>query len=191
MFTVTFRSSFKFKFICDIVRRAKSESPTTALLLQSQRILLVGLGLSSLRSQHGTSITLEPPTKTKLAVLTSGGDSSEGTKAAVVPAVVKTGTLKCALFLTRRSIVTIDIHNTKAVRLTLYAKATKDSYMVTMNMLNTNHTRSCLPTTPQDPEVRDFINGLRFGDGDRLKDGTGDHAGGRTLGAVHSLGWAG
>jgi 6-phosphofructokinase 1 len=47
------------------------------------------------------------------------------------------------------------------------------------------------PTTPQEPEVTNFINSLRFGDGDLLRDGTGDHAGGRTLKGryIVKVGW--
>ena len=47
------------------------------------------------------------------------------------------------------------------------------------------------PIDSQEPDVLNFINSLRFGDGDLLKDGTGDHVGGRTLKGryIVKVGW--
>ena len=44
---------------------------------------------------------------------------------------------------------------------------------------------------PQEPDVSSFISSLRFGDGDILKDGTGDYVGGRTLKGryIVKVGW--
>lgn len=47
------------------------------------------------------------------------------------------------------------------------------------------------PIAPQEPDVTSFINSLRFGDGDLLRDGTGDYVGGRTLKGryIVKVGW--
>lgn len=47
------------------------------------------------------------------------------------------------------------------------------------------------PMSPQGPDVSSFINSLRFGDGELLRDGTGDHDGGRTLKGryIVKVGW--
>ncbi|KAF8501507.1 6-phosphofructokinase [Russula emetica] len=100
----------------------------------------------------------------KIAVLTSGGDSAGMN--AVVRAVVKGGILKgCETWIVREGYEGL-------VRGNADAEA---------------------PSTPElattfDVEIRNpaFINNLRFGDGALLRDGTGDHTGGRTLkGRLH------
>ncbi|KAI9512025.1 phosphofructokinase domain-containing protein [Russula earlei] len=95
----------------------------------------------------------------KLAVLTSGGDSAGMN--AVVRAVVKAGILKgCETWIVREGYEGL-------VRGNADAEAPSSPELV----------------TALDIGIRDlsFIKNLRFGDGALLRDGTGDHPGGRTL----------
>ncbi|CCM00099.1 uncharacterized protein FIBRA_02126 [Fibroporia radiculosa] len=91
--------------------------------------------------------------KMKLAVLTSGGDSAGMN--AVVRAVVKTAIAKgCEAWVVREGyegLVRGNAHDTQEVQ---DARASEDAT---------------------------FVNNLRFGDGELLKDGTGDYISGRTL----------
>ncbi|KZT07805.1 6-phosphofructokinase [Laetiporus sulphureus 93-53] len=92
--------------------------------------------------------------KMRLAVLTSGGDSAGMN--AVVRAVVKTAIAKgCEAWVVREGyegLVRGNAHETQEVK---EARARRDD--------------------------ASFVHNLRFGDGELLRDGTGDHIGGRTL----------
>ncbi|KAI0293751.1 6-phosphofructokinase [Russula brevipes] len=95
----------------------------------------------------------------KLAVLTSGGDSAGMN--AVVRAVVKAGILKgCETWIVREGYEGL-------------VRGNIDAEPLISHQLSTT----------LDVDIRDptFITNLRFGDGALLRDGTGDHAGGRTL----------
>ncbi|KAI0049738.1 6-phosphofructokinase [Auriscalpium vulgare] len=95
----------------------------------------------------------------KIAVLTSGGDSAGMN--AVVRAVVKAGILKgCETWIVREGYEGLVRGNADA---------------------EPTETPSLKPAV--DVKVREpsFIQNLRFGDGELLRDGTGDHTGGRTL----------
>ncbi|KAH9903055.1 6-phosphofructokinase [Cubamyces lactineus] len=99
--------------------------------------------------------------KMKLAVLTSGGDSAGMN--AVVRAVVKTAIIKgCETWIVREGYEGLVRGNTEGHR----------------------HTYS-LEKGTSSPRLKehqdDFVHNLRYGDGELLKDGTGDHPGGRTL----------
>ncbi|KAI0649083.1 6-phosphofructokinase [Trametes meyenii] len=102
--------------------------------------------------------------KMKLAVLTSGGDSAGMN--AVVRAVVKTGILKgCETWIVREGYEGLVRGNTEGHR---HAQNAEKGSMS--------------PKPHKGPENHeDFVHNLRFGDGELLKDGTGDHPGGRTL----------
>lgn len=96
----------------------------------------------------------------KLAVLTSGGDSAGMN--AVVRAVVKGGILKgCETWIVREGYEGLVRGNTEG-----------------------HHVKNFVPilaghvVTDNDPSL---IHNLRFGDGELLKDGTGDHQSGRSL----------
>ncbi|KAG6334893.1 hypothetical protein ID866_4202 [Astraeus odoratus] len=105
------------------------------------------------------------PKKMKLAVLTSGGDSAGMN--AVVRAVVKAGVLRgCETWIVR------------------------EGYEGLVRGNSVTQTFSTIDDPIADPTARERVQGgkatnlienLRFGDGDLLRDGTGDHAGGRTL----------
>ncbi|TFY67753.1 hypothetical protein EVG20_g3833 [Dentipellis fragilis] len=97
--------------------------------------------------------------KMKLAVLTSGGDSAGMN--AVVRAVVKGGILKgCDTWIVREGYEGLVRGNTEAeAPLSPIRSANPDVHV-------------------HDPS---FIKNLRFGDGELLRDGTGDHRGGRVL----------
>lgn len=107
----------------------------------------------------------EQPPKMKLAVLTSGGDSAGMN--AVVRAVVKAGILRG--------------WETWIVR---------EGYEGLVRGNTDPPTSSTLDDPVADPSARqrvrggkatNFIANLRFGDGDLLRDGTGDHCSGQTL----------
>ncbi|KAI0775182.1 6-phosphofructokinase [Trametes elegans] len=94
----------------------------------------------------------------KIAVLTSGGDSAGMN--AVVRAVVKTAILKgCETWIVREGYEGLVRGNTEGHR----------------------HSGSASPHGKFPEHQEDFIHNLRYGDGELLKDGTGDHLGGRTL----------
>ncbi|THG96808.1 hypothetical protein EW026_g5093 [Hermanssonia centrifuga] len=101
----------------------------------------------------------KPPSRMKLAVLTSGGDSAGMN--AVVRAVVKAGILKgCETWVVREGYEGL-------------VRGNQEGHKVEKE------------TTPSHREVHikdeGFIHNLRFGDGELLKDGTSDHPTGRTL----------
>ncbi len=124
--------------------------------------------------------------KMKVAVLTSGGDSAGMN--AVVRAVVKTAIIKyvrstlgcltggCSCTAARRGCETWIV---------------REGYegLVRGNSEGHRHTSSVAEKGPTSPRVKGtesqetegFVHNLRFGDGELLKDGTGDHPGGRTL----------
>ncbi|KAF5367424.1 hypothetical protein D9758_003678 [Tetrapyrgos nigripes] len=98
----------------------------------------------------------------KLAILTSGGDSAGMN--AVVRAVVKAGILKgCETWVVREGYEGLVRGNTEAAP---KSEPSKTSQNLPANYRNTNI---------------NLIQNLRFGDGDLLKDGTGDFIGGRTI----------
>ncbi|KAI0065093.1 6-phosphofructokinase [Artomyces pyxidatus] len=100
-----------------------------------------------------------PQPRMKIAVLTSGGDSAGMN--AVVRAIVKGGILKnCETWIVREGYEGLVRGNADAEAPTSVA----------------------MPPAV-DVKVRDpaFVEHLRFGDGELLRDGTGDHPGGRTL----------
>ncbi|KAL7279222.1 hypothetical protein ACG7TL_007062 [Trametes sanguinea] len=102
----------------------------------------------------------------KLAVLTSGGDSAGMN--AVVRAVVKTAIIKgCETWIVREGYEGLVRGNSEGHR---HAHSTHngDKGTVTPRAKDTEH-------------LGDFVHNLRYGDGELLKDGTGDHPGGRTL----------
>ncbi|OSD06602.1 6-phosphofructokinase [Trametes coccinea BRFM310] len=102
----------------------------------------------------------------KLAVLTSGGDSAGMN--AVVRAVVKTAIIKgCETWIVREGYEGLVRGNSEGHR---HAHSTHngDKGTVTPRAKGTEH-------------LGDFVHNLRYGDGELLKDGTGDHPGGRTL----------
>ena len=129
--------------------------------------------------------------KMKLAVLTSGGDSA-GINA-VVRAVVKTAIIKydrfllviCAVFLTQRP-----FHRgceTWIVREGYEGLVRGNDgghhHRSPHNLgaeKSANGSRSRTPT-PEVVETESFTQTLRYGDGDLLRDGTGDHPSGRSL----------
>ncbi len=120
----------------------------------------------------------------KLAVLTSGGDSAGMN--AVVRAVVKAGILKCVdslFFLIERAMNgdTCDICEPYRGCETWIVREGYEG-LVRGNEEGEAPSSHDLATT-LDVQIRDpsFINNLRFGDGALLRDGTGDHTGGRTL----------
>ncbi|KAK7454665.1 6-phosphofructokinase, alpha subunit [Stygiomarasmius scandens] len=97
----------------------------------------------------------------KIAILTSGGDSAGMN--AVVRAVVKAGILKgCETWVVREGYEGLVRGNTEA------ASAPP------------SESPASLPVTYRESNIN-LIQNLRFGDGDLLKDGTGDFVGGRTL----------
>ncbi|EGN98711.1 hypothetical protein SERLA73DRAFT_89685 [Serpula lacrymans var. lacrymans S7.3] len=97
--------------------------------------------------------------KMKLAVLTSGGDSAGMN--AVVRSVVRAGILKgCETWIVREGYEGLVRGNVDAQ--------------------NVNKDPPTIPL-PLNGADADLINNLRFGDGELLLDGTGDHPGGRTL----------
>ncbi|KAI0331879.1 6-phosphofructokinase [Cubamyces sp. BRFM 1775] len=99
--------------------------------------------------------------KMKLAVLTSGGDSAGMN--AVVRAVVKTAILKgCETWIVREGYEGLVRGNSEGHRHTYSLEKGASS-----------------PRLKEHQE--DFVHNLRYGDGELLKDGTGDHPGGRTL----------
>ncbi|EEB96575.1 hypothetical protein MPER_04270, partial [Moniliophthora perniciosa FA553] len=96
----------------------------------------------------------------KIAVLTSGGDSAGMN--AVVRAVVKAGILKgCETYVVREGYEGLVRGNTEAEPSSTPSQST--------------------PSTSASNADANLIYNLRFGDGQLLKDGTGDYAGGRTL----------
>ncbi|KAJ8456355.1 hypothetical protein ONZ51_g12176 [Trametes cubensis] len=99
--------------------------------------------------------------KMKLAVLTSGGDSAGMN--AVVRAVVKTAIIKgCETWIVREGYEGLVRGNSEGNRHTYSLEKGTSS-----------------PRLKEHPD--DFVHNLRYGDGELLKDGTGDHPGGRTL----------
>ncbi|EIW57587.1 6-phosphofructokinase [Trametes versicolor FP-101664 SS1] len=99
----------------------------------------------------------------KIAVLTSGGDSAGMN--AVVRAIVKTAISKgCEAWIVREGYEGLVRGNTEGHRHT--QSVDKGS-------------PSPRPKHVENPD--DFVHNLRFGDGELLKDGTGDHLGGKTL----------
>ncbi|THH20722.1 hypothetical protein EW146_g662 [Bondarzewia mesenterica] len=101
----------------------------------------------------------QPSSSMKLAVLTSGGDSAGMN--AVVRAVVKAGILKgCEAWIVREGYEGLVRGNLEAEA----PFAPEPLPEITMKL--------------HDPS---FIQNLRFGDGELLRDGTGDHPGGRSL----------
>lgn len=111
----------------------------------------------------------------KLAVLTSGGDSAGMN--AVVRGVVKAGILRgCETWIVREGyegLVRGNVH-TQAPSTLLEAPADAITKQLAHSGKATN-----------------LIQRLRYGDGDLLRDGTGDHPGGRTLKGRHIIraGW--
>ncbi|KAI0833516.1 6-phosphofructokinase [Trametes gibbosa] len=104
-------------------------------------------------------------TRMKLAVLTSGGDS--GGMNAVVRAVVKTAILKgCETWIVREGYEGLVRGNTEG-------QSHRPAQSVDKG--------SASPRIRHNENADDFAHNLRFGDGELLKDGTGDHLGGRTL----------
>ncbi|KAK7033127.1 ATP-dependent 6-phosphofructokinase [Favolaschia claudopus] len=98
----------------------------------------------------------------KIAILTSGGDSAGMN--AVVRAVVKAAILKgCEAWIVREGYEGLVRGNAEAESSPTYAPPSA-----------THHSDFPLAAT-------NIINNLRFGDGELLKDGTGDYASGRTL----------
>ncbi|KAI0359832.1 6-phosphofructokinase [Trametes cingulata] len=101
--------------------------------------------------------------KMKLAVLTSGGDSAGMN--AVVRAVVKTAIIKgCETWIVREGYEGLVRGNTEGHR---HTHSTEKGNMS--------------PRLKGAEAQDDFVHNLRYGDGELLKDGTGDHPGGRTL----------
>ncbi|KAG5635536.1 hypothetical protein H0H81_010933 [Sphagnurus paluster] len=100
----------------------------------------------------------------KIAILTSGGDSAGMN--AVVRSVVKAGILKgCEMWVVREGYEGLVRGNSE------YLKATGSETPPAI--------KSEPDTVPGYPPS--ILNSLRFGDGKRLRDGTGDYTGGRTL----------
>ncbi|ESK88789.1 6-phosphofructokinase [Moniliophthora roreri MCA 2997] len=96
----------------------------------------------------------------KIAVLTSGGDSAGMN--AVVRAVVKAGILKgCETYVVREGYEGLVRGNIEAEPQSTPSQST--------------------PSTSASNTDVNLIHNLRFGDGQLLKDGTGDYTGGRTL----------
>ncbi|KAE9407703.1 6-phosphofructokinase [Gymnopus androsaceus JB14] len=101
----------------------------------------------------------------KLAILTSGGDSAGMN--AVVRAVVKAGILKgCETWVVREGYEGLVRGNTEAL-----AEQSLDEAPVDLSDISASTDRNS----------NNLIHNLRFGDGDLLKDGTGDHPGTRSL----------
>ncbi|KAI8980210.1 6-phosphofructokinase [Trametes punicea] len=101
--------------------------------------------------------------KMKLAVLTSGGDSAGMN--AVVRAVVKTAIIKgCETWIVREGYEGLVRGNAEGHRHAHSAEKGSSS-----------------PRPKGMEHQDDFVHNLRYGDGELLKDGTGDHPGGRTL----------
>ncbi|GAW07409.1 6-phosphofructokinase [Lentinula edodes] len=100
----------------------------------------------------------------KIAILTSGGDSAGMN--AVVRAVVKVGILKgCETWVVREGYEGLVRGNTEAL-----SEQSLDEEPVDLP-----------DNTSPDGTSFNLIHNLRFGDGDLLKDGTGDHPGTRSL----------
>jgi 6-phosphofructokinase 1 len=123
----------------------------------------------------------------KLAVLTSGGDSA-GMNAAV-RSVVKAGILKY---------VDQDPTLCKANSLSYHIRGcetwvVREGYEGLVRGNTVDHVPVNLAELPPEASASDssVIHNLRFGDGALLKDGTGDHSGGRTLKGRHivRVGW--
>ncbi|PIL35553.1 hypothetical protein GSI_02281 [Ganoderma sinense ZZ0214-1] len=107
--------------------------------------------------------------KMKLAVLTSGGDSAGMN--AVVRAVVKTAIIKgCETWIVREGYEGLVRGNDAGHHRSHNIGAEKGA----------NGSRSRTPT-PEAVETESFTQTLRYGDGDLLRDGTGDHPSGRSL----------
>ncbi|KAH9945161.1 6-phosphofructokinase [Epithele typhae] len=108
--------------------------------------------------------------KMKLAVLTSGGDSAGMN--AVVRAVVKAAILKgCETWIVREGYEGLVRGNSTDVH-----KSGEPH----------KHSHSVSVTSPrvkafEGSDAESFVHNLRYGDGELLRDGTGDHPGGRTL----------
>ncbi|KAJ7650334.1 phosphofructokinase domain-containing protein [Roridomyces roridus] len=98
----------------------------------------------------------------KIAILTSGGDSAGMN--AVVRSAVKAAILKgCEAWIVREGYEGLVRGNTEAEAVSTYVPPVAASY-------------------PDFPEAaNDIINNLRFGDGEKLRDGTGDYTSGITL----------
>ncbi|KAI9061301.1 6-phosphofructokinase [Trametes sanguinea] len=102
----------------------------------------------------------------KLAVLTSGGDSAGMN--AVVRAVVKTAIIKgCETWIVREGYEGLVRGNSEGHR---HSHSTHNGDKGTAS-----------PRPKGTEHLGDFVHNLRYGDGELLKDGTGDHPGGRTL----------
>ncbi|KAI0950948.1 hypothetical protein AcW1_008116 [Taiwanofungus camphoratus] len=118
-----------------------------------------------------TSFT--PKKKMKLAVLTSGGDSAGMN--AVVRAVVKTAIIKgCEAWIVREGYEGLVRGNNGQEHRAGAAERSGTSSP------KAGAAAAKDPKTAEDGDTS-FVHNLRFGDGELLKDGTGDHAGGRTL----------
>ncbi|TFK92649.1 6-phosphofructokinase [Polyporus arcularius HHB13444] len=104
--------------------------------------------------------------KMKVAVLTSGGDSAGMN--AVVRAVVKTAIIKgCETWIVREGYEGL-------------VRGNSEGHRHTNSVAEKGHTSPRVKGT-ESQETEGFVHNLRFGDGELLKDGTGDHPGGRTL----------
>lgn len=127
-----------------------------------------------------------PDKKMRLAVLTSGGDSAGMN--AVVRAIVKTAILKCDstmfygcfdvgtdLFLPSRGCETYVVREGYEG----LVRGNSEAGSATPPHLKEQHRTHS--TTDLERETESFVNNLRFGDGDLLRDGTSDHPLGRTL----------
>ena len=124
----------------------------------------------------------------KIAVLTSGGDSAGMN--AVVRAVVKAGILKYVLLLLSSFFPEIGEKEDLALKKPTYINRGCETWIVREGYEglvrgNVDAEAASAPelATTLDVKIRNpaFINNLRFGDGALLRDGTGDHTGGRTL----------
>src|ERR1700677_3879087 len=117
----------------------------------------------------------------KLAVLTSGGDSAGMN--AVVRAVVKAGILKCVSPLSKLWFgFDGEIPGNRRGGETWIVREGYEG-LVRGNADAETPSSPNIATTTLDVKIKDpsFIQNLRFGDGALLRDGTGDHPGGRTL----------
>ncbi|KAH9849701.1 6-phosphofructokinase [Lenzites betulinus] len=101
----------------------------------------------------------------KIAVLTSGGDSAGMN--AVVRAVVKVAILKgCETWIVREGYEGLVRGNSEG-------QGHRPAQSIDKGAAS--------PRVKHNENVDDFVHNLRFGDGELLKDGTGDHLGGKTL----------
>ncbi|KAL6302392.1 6-phosphofructokinase [Sparassis latifolia] len=103
--------------------------------------------------------------KMKIAVLTSGGDSAGMN--AVVRAVVKTAIIKgCEAWIVREGYEGLVRGNSQEIQKPAATPASEKG-----------------TPAPEERRASDasFVHNLRFGDGELLRDGTGDHPGGRSL----------